>query len=68
MEPEIEIPPDLHQQSEAFAQWMGISLSELYTNALVEYLHRHQRDLPAIHSLPYHTVWVDMKEDHAHID
>jgi hypothetical protein len=68
MQPEIEISADLHHQSEAFAEWLGISLSQLYTNALTEYLHYHQQDIPSLHSLPTHTVWVTVKENHAHTD
>lgn len=68
MEPEIEISADLHHQSKAFAEWLGISLNQLYTNALTEYLHYHQQDVPSLHSFPHYTVRVPIKEDHDYTD
>ena len=44
MKTAISLPDPIFKQAEALAQQLGVSRSELYTEALQAYLKRHNRD------------------------
>jgi metal-responsive CopG/Arc/MetJ family transcriptional regulator len=44
MQTEVSIPDDLFEKAEELTHWMKKSRSELYADAIREYLERHRED------------------------